>query len=579
VSIDPEEHARHLVAAADGPDSGVAAEVERGAERARVRGAPGVAASLADSAVALTPEHLVADRIRRHLAAGYHWVIAGQCPAGRTHVAAARALTGGGPAHTELSWRLGMLCHLDGDTPEGIRLLEGALAVTDNDPAMRATIQRKLASLYSWMGRTRESRTHAADAVRHARTAGDPRLLCEALITRSVAALYAGEPIPAEVRARIAALAEQTGPYPPHEDPEGFLGYLAFLEGDLADASARTTRLLRRSEEHGDEFGIVGALSYLSGVELAAGRWAGSRGFADDALDRLTGTNLPLTDAAVRYAAAVVYAHLGDVDTALGHARRLAEAGQRTGMLIVEAWGRWVLGFLALSQADAVGAHTELGPLRRQLDEAGVRDPSMLYVVWLDIDALVALGRFDEAEAVAEEMHARGEALDRPFVVARAARARGLVLAGRHRHAAAIEELTRAAAWCEEAGAAFDHGLALLGLGTVLLRDRSKRAGREHLERARTIFDDVGATLWRAWTDTELARVGGRRPSGRRLTPAEARVARLVTDGMSNRAAAARLFLSERTVADHLTNVFAKLHVRSRAELVRYLRDHPLPPD
>ena len=56
------------------------------------------------------------------------------------------------------------------------------------------------------------------------------------------------------------------------------------------------------------------------------------------------------------------------------------------------------------------------------------------------------------------------------------------------------------------------------------------------------------------------------------LTAAERRVALLVAAGRTNREVAAELFLGERTVAGHLTRVYAKLGVRSRTELARHMR-------
>ena len=68
----------------------------------------------------------------------------------------------------------------------------------------------------------------------------------------------------------------------------------------------------------------------------------------------------------------------------------------------------------------------------------------------------------------------------------------------------------------------------------------------------------------------EVGSIGGRkREEG--LTPAERRVAVLVAEGRTNREVAAELFLGERTVAGHLTHIYAKLGVRSRTELARVL--------
>jgi DNA-binding CsgD family transcriptional regulator len=72
----------------------------------------------------------------------------------------------------------------------------------------------------------------------------------------------------------------------------------------------------------------------------------------------------------------------------------------------------------------------------------------------------------------------------------------------------------------------------------------------------------------------ELGSIGGqRRIEG--LSPSERRVAELVVEGRTNREIAAALFLGERTVASHLTHVYAKLGIRSRTELARHLRSEP----
>jgi DNA-binding NarL/FixJ family response regulator len=84
-----------------------------------------------------------------------------------------------------------------------------------------------------------------------------------------------------------------------------------------------------------------------------------------------------------------------------------------------------------------------------------------------------------------------------------------------------------------------------------------------------TAFDDLGARLWAERSRAELGRIGGRQAAGNALTPSELEVARLVAEGRTNREVAAVLFLSERTVEGHLSTIYAKLHVRSRAELAR----------
>jgi DNA-binding CsgD family transcriptional regulator len=83
-------------------------------------------------------------------------------------------------------------------------------------------------------------------------------------------------------------------------------------------------------------------------------------------------------------------------------------------------------------------------------------------------------------------------------------------------------------------------------------------------------FEVLGAASWATVARAELARIGGReRIEG--LSPSEIRVAALVADGLTNREIASALFLGERTVASHLTHIYAKLGIRSRTELARQL--------
>ena len=92
------------------------------------------------------------------------------------------------------------------------------------------------------------------------------------------------------------------------------------------------------------------------------------------------------------------------------------------------------------------------------------------------------------------------------------------------------------------------------------------------LEAASSAFDGLGAASWASEARAELTRLGGRqRIEG--MSPSEQRVAALVAEGRTNRDIAAALFLTERTVASHLTHVYAELGVRSRTELVRVLID------
>jgi DNA-binding CsgD family transcriptional regulator len=119
----------------------------------------------------------------------------------------------------------------------------------------------------------------------------------------------------------------------------------------------------------------------------------------------------------------------------------------------------------------------------------------------------------------------------------------------------------------------FGRARALLSLGIVRRRARQKRAARDAIQAAVEAFEEMGAAGWATTARGELGRIGGRtRQVG--LSPAERRVAELVSEGRTNREVAATLVLGERTVETHLTHIYAKLGVRSRTELARALQNN-----
>jgi DNA-binding NarL/FixJ family response regulator len=102
---------------------------------------------------------------------------------------------------------------------------------------------------------------------------------------------------------------------------------------------------------------------------------------------------------------------------------------------------------------------------------------------------------------------------------------------------------------------------------------KRKAAARETIGEALAVFETLGAALWAAKGRAELGSIGGRAPSTDELTPAEQRVAALVAEGRTNHEVAAVLYVTDHTVEYHLSRIYRKLGVRSRAELARRFRE------
>ena len=135
----------------------------------------------------------------------------------------------------------------------------------------------------------------------------------------------------------------------------------------------------------------------------------------------------------------------------------------------------------------------------------------------------------------------------------------------------AVAALREALAWHERVEIPLERGRTLMALGSVQRRMKKRSDARETFEDALETFERIGAVLWAERVRDEVRRISGRAKTPGALTPAEERVAALVAEGKTNREVAAALFLSDRTVEGHLSHVFGKLGVRSRAQLARAL--------
>jgi DNA-binding CsgD family transcriptional regulator len=117
-----------------------------------------------------------------------------------------------------------------------------------------------------------------------------------------------------------------------------------------------------------------------------------------------------------------------------------------------------------------------------------------------------------------------------------------------------------------------EHIETLLGYGTFLRRRGQPARARRYLTDALVIAEKCGATWLADQARDELAVAGGRRRRARedptRLTAQEQRIARLTAAGHSNKAIAGRLFLSVKTIEYHLAQVYTKLGITSRRQLM-----------
>jgi DNA-binding CsgD family transcriptional regulator len=325
-------------------------------------------------------------------------------------------------------------------------------------------------------------------------------------------------------------------------------------------------RMYREWDER-DEPWTAYVLWDLSWIELWGGRWELAADYAARAHD-INGQYGEIRPQDYLPAACIAV-HRGRLELAREHSERahgLAEEQLGLHPPVHLA----VLGLVALWGGDAATGAEWLGKADRQAAVLGWREPSVRWWSSDYAELLLELGRIDDAVRVLDAWEADAVRVGREWVLAHVTRCRGLVSAAQDDVRRAASLLEQAVAQHEDVGDPFGRARALLALGIVRRRARQKRPARDAISAALSGFEQLGAATWVEKARGELARIGGRRRE-EGLTAAERRVATLVAEGQTNREVAAALFLGERTVASHLTHIYAKLGLRSRTELARRL--------
>ncbi len=558
---DPLLRARHLALSKATPDGEVASDLDRAARLAADRGASAAAAELAEQALRLTPDGGGEDRQRRALAAARGHQAAGEWTRAQT-IASKLAETETG------SWRaeaLVLLAEVEVDD-QAVPLLEEALREAASQPALQVAIHERLA----WASRFRKGFAAALEdarmAVELADRLGEDVLRYQTLVTLALLASIVGDPeTPGYVR-RAHDAATASGDARLRRDANVLIAQTLLHAGDL-DGARTLLEDEHRAWLERDELLSGQALWFLSSVELGAGRWDLAADYAERARDISVQYGLETTQHFIPIVWAAVYR--GELEFAHEESLRALELCERQ-LGLQPPFLLAVPGVAALWSGDALAAAEWLGKADRQAAALGWGEPDMRVWTAHYAEALLELGRIEDAERVLDVWEADATRLGRDRVLAQVTRCRGLVAAAQGRVEQAVLLLEQAAVEHERLGDPFGRARALLALGVVRRRARQKRAAREAIAAALGSFEELGAATWVERARAELGSIGGRqREEG--LTAAELRVATLVAAGRTNREVAAELFLGERTVASHLTHIYAKLGVRSRTELARHL--------
>ena len=561
VAGEDELRTRHLALGAARPDAGLAVAVAAAAEAASHRGAPQAAVELAEQALRLTP-HDHPDRLDRVLELGGYLVFAGEkrrvtellepqvdaIPPGATRAKAFLLLTSGDISGND----------------DIQRYLELALAESGSDPRARASV---LADMAENVAAVRVERVAEADAwaveALPTTPGADPELERRVLYGLAWARSLGGRSID-DVWERFRTASAL--PFYIANSPERIAGQRLVWRGEIAAARTVLSRLLAEADERGEPSSYALLRLHLCELELRAGEW--------DAAERLLDEWAETADRELLHwpmyerCRALLAAGRGLVDDARRWGTEANARAHASGVRWDEFEAQRALATAELLAHQTESAAERLRAVWEHTQREGVREPGVFPVAPELVDALVELGELDEARAVTVRLEELAEEQDHPWARVTARRCAGLASLAVAYDVAAVAQLDGAAADYTRLGLHFDAARSLLALGRAQRRFRKWGSARDTLEPAASAFDEMGSPGWAEAARSELERVGARRPSqAGELTPTERRVAELAIQGLANKEIARALVVSVSTVEFHLSNTYAKLGIRSRAQL------------
>jgi len=542
----------------------------------------------------------------------------GRLAAGHASIRAALswALGGAEPeAGRELAARLARWWIATGRYSEAGQFLAAAADV----PAPAASgIQARVLLGAAWsaynMNDNRRAATLAADGVACARQAGEFQLEIWGRNLLAGLAWYAADAdrIVAEIRAG-QALTSQAEPALGAR-AEMLLANAAFLAGDLVEEERHAQRSVELARMAAGQEGLALALSAGSMAAIAgAGIQPATVAALDEAANLLAARPDRFTETIMRFWRVRLFATMGQLDTAETEAGLCWAAGRSGALRGVETLAPLADGRLAAAKGDIAAA---ISALRRAAD-GGRRTEIVMFVpaalAGLACMAAIA-GDASTAAAAVGEARAQFGGCRQEIITAALGYAEGVMAWHRGELAAAERMIRQATVQWHRCGDRMDacDGIELLGV-LAAARERPTDAARllaaadaarrplqylapgftadrgaaaRAISEARDVLgEDRFAQAWdqgQGLTLDDAVTYATRKGGGRKrpatgwasLTPAEQQVVRLVSEGLRNDAIAQRLFIAPGTVKVHLSHIFAKLGITTRAELAAQAAAH-----
>jgi DNA-binding NarL/FixJ family response regulator len=343
--------------------------------------------------------------------------------------------------------------------------------------------------------------------------------------------------------------------------------YCSVIEGclevfDLRRAQEWTAALTRWCEAQPDLVPYRGqCLVRRAEILQLHGAWSDAIEAARQACDRLLHPS-------PQPAAGAAFYQCGELHRLRGEFAAADDAYRRA-----NRYGRKPQPGLALLRLVQGQTETATAAIRLAVDEAhGTETRPRLLAA--EVEIMLAAGDLQAASLAADELTSLAGDLDAPVLTAMAAQARGAVRLAEGDAREALPVLRQAWTGWQEVDAAYDAACVRVLIGRACRELGDVDAAEMEFDAARWIFQQLGAR-------PDHTRVEGlsralKPASAAGLSAREMQVLRLVARGRTNREIASALFISDRTVERHVSNIFNKLDLPSRSAATAYAYEHQL---
>jgi DNA-binding CsgD family transcriptional regulator len=300
---------------------------------------------------------------------------------------------------------------------------------------------------------------------------------------------------------------------------------------------------------------------HRSQVHQLCGEWREAIEAARRAASRVSSATDPQAAADARYQEAEIHRLRGEL-----------AAAEASYLAVSELGGEPQPG-LALLRLAQGRPETAAQAIRRAVEATAA---PLLRARFLPAAVEIALGcaELGHARAAGDELTSIAAEFDTEVLGAMAAHAAGAVKLAEGDASGACEPLRRAFRVWRDVGAPYVAARIRVTLAAACRALGDEDGARFEIAAARTVFERLGAAPDLAMVDALAAgpSAGGDHP----LTPRELQVLQEVASGKTNKAIARHLRVSERTIDRHLSNIFAKLGLSSRAAATAYAYEHAL---